>query len=197
MFYSCQHQGITLRRDHERSASVTWRANPCSRRLPASSSSSESPKSFDAPLSWRSAMSAQHTWLREKHYWFFFSFQMIAKSQKTTESVEKPGSNSRVVEQGHRSVLPWWPGLNVMETEQQHRCWYDCCSFSQLWLHNHHVSNRKALRFPESLVLPVEGKALWELMKGGGSPSFRWERRGFLFLHLSIHPWLEVCGSVC
>lgn len=124
-----------------------WPANLSRRKLPASSSSSEAPKSFDAPLSWRSAMSSKHAWLREKHYWFFFSDDcQIPENHSLLQNLEE--IPERLYSKDTRQCCPGDRGLNLTEAEQRHHCWYyDCCL--QRWAHNHRVCDRKTLRFQE------------------------------------------------
>lgn len=46
----------------------------CSSSVPSFTFPLKNPKSIAAFLSWRSAISSEHSWLREKRYWFFFFF---------------------------------------------------------------------------------------------------------------------------
>lgn len=48
----------------------------CSSSVPNFTLSFTKPKSIAALLTWRSAISCEHSWLRERHYWFSFLFFM-------------------------------------------------------------------------------------------------------------------------
>lgn len=136
-----------------------WPANLSRRKLPASSGSSEAPKWFDAPLSWRSAMSSKHAWLREKHYWFFFSDDcQIPENHSLLQNLEE--IPERLYSKDTRQCCPGDRGLNLTEAEQRHHCWYyDCCL--QLWAHNHRVCDRG-----QSIVGIDKGQ--WQLLFWGG-----------------------------